>query len=731
MNFPATGKSSGYDFYAKERNVVVQNSHRETRLDAPDFPSPNLPGFSKDQFGQTSTKIDHLANLNSSFNYQAKSDQFEGLYYQERTRAASLSKELESMKALQKKQLTETDTVKKGYEEFIRRLEAEMSQLKRSEERLIQMTTTKRHLELELERVSRELKSVKTSDSDEVVQELRRVIDRLMEEKKQLRGSLEQHQAEISKLVVYVNTLREEGPNESDALRSQLSELQSRFSALSAEYTHLRNTPIIAPPNRELEALLRERVQQIHILEARISDLSHRLRSRSQEQIYCRFCYEKDNTIMGLHDHVRMLETRRPVVREVVSRSPSPSPRVLHSVQRVLQPTVQTIVQPPIQKIVRTAPEVRTQRISSSLAPYPVQTAQVFSTADLAYAPAPTQVVSRLTSVPTSTYLSQGVTQYAASSCRCISNHGHCCCCEYGGFYGPEYRSTVPRYIETRRASVGPVYPTASLDPALTPRSAVPEYTVLEPITRNIQMEPIRRFGTQSAREIRTIEVPRSITTVYNPKIVDQYTPLPSRAVPETQIVRNASPSALRNTRLLMPEPRVLDLARQSFSEAVRREETPSGLSYQAPASIQRIETMVSPRLAFQPNASDMGRPFDQFSQGSTNVSQASSQPSKQGYPSFGPAKEQFNAEQPKMTQGPQNAVAAGANPFSHESVASARSPSTAAIPPLPPVQVNTVEVMTSSSRHRVVDEYGAQPERQLLSSNRQHKVIDHFFSSA
>lgn len=66
--------------------------------------------------------------------------------------------------------------------------------------------------------------------------------------------------------------------------------------------------PIQAPANAQLENLLREKVKEIHILEARVGDLSAQLNSRKNEVIFCRMCQEKDAVISGLMKRVTSLE---------------------------------------------------------------------------------------------------------------------------------------------------------------------------------------------------------------------------------------------------------------------------------------------------------------------------------------------------------------------------------------------------------------------------------------
>ena len=444
MNFrgeAGDARSFGADHYARERNVVMASQSREASQDFPDSPSPAQPGFGQAYYGgKASSSSTAIATP------RGRGGDWERLYHQESARATSLASEVEALRTHQRRLAAESEAGKAGYEEFIRRLEAELAELRRSEEKLAAAAALKIRLEAELERVSAALREAQAGGEGSVVVELRRVVAQLSEEKKVLRAALASHQAELSQLMVVVTNLREKVPTEDPQLASKLAELQRRFDSLSVEYTKLRNAPVVAPADPRLEALLREKVGQIQILEGRVAELDARLRQKSAEPIFCRLCGEKDAALRTLSDRVRFLESRPPaVVREVVQTPPV--------IREVVQPT------PVIREVVQQAPMIREVREVVQQAPMireVVQPAMRISQS----VPRVLHHVSRPSPRPARVPIASATT-FATATCTCVARHGHCCCCfEYGG-------EPTQRMVVASEQVVAPVMKrSASLAPA-------------------------------------------------------------------------------------------------------------------------------------------------------------------------------------------------------------------------------------------------------------------------
>lgn len=270
------------------------------------------------------------------------------------------------MKVLSDRLRQEKDSMKVGYEELIERLKLENADLRKSEEKLLEMTRLKKSLEVELERVSAELQSFRNAGPDDIANELKRMVQQLQNEKSDLRRQLEQHKVQIAELVAQVTTIRETVPSADPNLLSELNALKFKYSQLEADYLQEKNRPVQLPDNPELRRLLEEKIATIQSLQNRIRFLDDELR---RKQI-CTACPEKDVRIDFLTRRVRELELRPtpvktvevlPPRREVITRSPE---RVYTTYTRLppvrmVAPPV-TIAAPPVEimSTVNVAPPV-------------------------------------------------------------------------------------------------------------------------------------------------------------------------------------------------------------------------------------------------------------------------------------------------------------------------------------------------------------------------------------
>lgn len=745
-NSVKSGRLSENDYYATERSASKPFSAKETGLDNPDSPSLAIPPFGREYYDSKKPSPGPMSEIiqkaGAVSTVRGQTDQFEAMYYQERSRAASLSKEVKSLRSQGKKQVVETETMKSGYEEFIRRLQAEMAQLKQSEEKLFQMNLLKAKLEADLKRLSSELSSYKGAESDEVVFELRKIIERLMEERRQLRSSLEVHQSELNQLTVTVNNLREEHPSENASLRSQVTALKTRFDSLNTEYIRLKNTPVVAPQNAQLEALLREKVNHIQILESKLTYLNNRLREKSQDTIYCRLCTEKDTTIRSLSERVRFLESRPTVIREVSNNFAPLPPRPSQFAQQAVTRVSQTIVQPPIQKIVRAPPIVVTrqnsQRMGSNMSPLPVQSTQRVSNMEYTQQVASRSVVSQFPPVITRLNQSPGVVEYKSYPCRCLASHGHCYCCnEYGGYTDQEVRPGHVRRTSVRRSFVGQPIRSASVEPSVVTRLA-PVYDTTADLFRGSPfVDTTQRTGYQYVREVRTAEPVRPNDAQAAPR-PPSYLPPNDLTLPGSRIQTPGPRSqSNRNMSFGTPELRLAanngQTASPSPTEYLSKETAPmsrfappANYFVKGPNGEGRYETDIdAPANPYQPGE----RPYSESNK--TNRTNIGPNPATQPSPAqlnSAPQQSAF-ADQNKENVLSYKPFATNMNnPFIHESYKGLdATPSVSPAGLMPPTQQNSIQGQPQARDGST--EYGANRDGLYTKKTRDNRLMDHVFN--
>lgn len=375
---------SGED-YKIIRGLVSQQPFREGRADRPGSPlSPSSfsPDFPKPS--QRNQRPDFESNFFPPENFgNSVKNNFERLYHDEKMKNQTIEEELRHLKGFAAKFSSDQAQIKSGYEDFIARLTRENEALRDTEEQLLQITRTKRALELELERASEELKRAKSnSENSEVVSELQLIIQRLKDEKNHLRSQLENHKSQLSDLVTNITMIRETNSGEVNSLKEQLGVLQNKYIDLEREYQREKNKPILMPDDSELRKLLQEKVNTIDSLQNRIKFLDTELVKAQNKP--CPQCPQKDGKITALHNHIRELENRPPNVQRIEVIESRPQRVVLPPQQVNFEVPVPVARAPPIVHQIVECPPVVT-RAAPIRTVHPSAYPPVLSQANLAH----------------------------------------------------------------------------------------------------------------------------------------------------------------------------------------------------------------------------------------------------------------------------------------------------------------------------------------------------------
>lgn len=291
--------------YLQERNILYNENFPELQTDNPDrglFRTPEAP----------------RGSLNSGWGRQ--DGQFERMYYQEANRNQSMEAELREIRQLAERIRLEKNSLKETYEDFIARLETENEGLRKSEQRLQGVIDAKRRLEAEVERLGAELRGMRDSGSDGVIAELREIVGRLEQEKRELRAQLEAHRVEVARLVTTVSTVRVQDDGQRAELQRQLDETRRMLHRVEADFADFR-LQVALQPNQCCS-----HIQTIEHLHSQIYDLHSQL--INERCRVCSFCPAKDATIAGLSDRLRVVHP----------------PKIIH---HVTQPSIVRVVTPP------------------------------------------------------------------------------------------------------------------------------------------------------------------------------------------------------------------------------------------------------------------------------------------------------------------------------------------------------------------------------------------------
>lgn len=317
---PASASGLPGEEYFLQRSIPQPRTQRSGAGDFPDGPNRPLRSFAElwpPSRGSTAT-----APRGSSVLYSA---------LRSSVHAQNLHTEVQDVRGINAQVLGDKEMLKHNYEEFIRRLQAENEELKRAEQRLMQVSSLKRGLEVELTQVASQLAVFQHGSDDPLVERLKRMVQELHAEKAELRRQLEQNKLQINELITNVTTVRHASDGEARALREQLSALQSSYNRVVEEYRLERGRPIQVPDSPDLKRLLEEKIIIIDQLQAKIRFLDDQLRIRGGP---CAVCPGKDAAIGQLQGRVRDLEQREqrrsvsylPARQEVVHTSTSVYP---------------------------------------------------------------------------------------------------------------------------------------------------------------------------------------------------------------------------------------------------------------------------------------------------------------------------------------------------------------------------------------------------------------------
>lgn len=534
--------------YLNERNIVYDGAFVDPDPDVPDRQTPSVPAFPVNkQPGMPVPAVVQPSPIQSIA--ASRGAEYERMYYQETTKSKSLEEELRGIRALADRIRSEKDALKSGYEEFIARLRAENEGLKKSELKLVELTESKRRLELELQRISTELNAARSDSSREaVIEELRIVITQLKAEKNQLRSQLESHKNQIAELVTNITTIRAPNDDEANALRGQLTALQSKYDQLYQDYTRQRNQPIQVPDNAELRRLLEEKMNTIDALQNKIRFLDDELlRARNKQ---CEVCPVKDVALANLTNKVRELESRPPIVQRIETVQAAPVQRI-----EVVQPRVEVVRAPSITTVERT-------------------------------------------------YVSPSVVTTQAAHCNCscsrmvrysVSNR-----CPYCGSDSVGARRVVgSTEYSTSPSIVRRVSPLPRLSSSITLTTPATTTYTSTPLTRTYTSTPLTTTTYETVPVVSTIAPVSTTTTYSSPAVTSTYSSVPYRTsyTTSTPATTYGLPSSTRvvssNTRVSVPTTPV-DIGRtvrysQTSVPAVVKRETTVSRGY-APESIVTLK---------------------------------------------------------------------------------------------------------------------------------------------
>lgn len=297
--------------YFLQRSVALPHAPRVGELGRSDAPGRAPPAFAELRGATRGPSLTAPSPLRNSSAVRASSAMRNSSAVHVSTRvsahAQNMHIEAQDMRGVATRAHAEKESLKFNYEEFIRRLQAENEELKRAEQRLLQVSALKRGLEIELTQVASQLAVYHNSGDDPLVERLKRMVNELHAEKAELRRQLEHNKMHINELVTQVTTVRHAGEGEAGALRTQLAALQTSYNRLVEDYRAERGRPIQVPDNAELRRLLEEKVSIIESLQARIRFMDDQLRLKSAP---CALCPAKDAALGHLQGRVRELELR-------------------------------------------------------------------------------------------------------------------------------------------------------------------------------------------------------------------------------------------------------------------------------------------------------------------------------------------------------------------------------------------------------------------------------------
>lgn len=215
--------------------------------------------------------------------------------------------------------LQSKEDIRRGYEAFIARLQAEIQETKRAHDKLLEATGSRTQLQEQLASLTAELEAYRSEHGGEAVKRLKGLVDRLSEEKLALQHEVESSQKRVLTLQTRLTRVYRETSASEAGSRENLDKLGAVYNKLLDSYNSLcaraENPAEVAKLRGELESKMRE----IELLLQRNKDLSTQVAKLIHQSKDCGSCKRKDETIKMLSE----FQTRKETPREIRPRSHS------------------------------------------------------------------------------------------------------------------------------------------------------------------------------------------------------------------------------------------------------------------------------------------------------------------------------------------------------------------------------------------------------------------------
>ena len=189
------------------------------------------------------------------------------------------------------------EDMRRGYEAFIARLQAEMLETKKAHEKLLEVTASKMNLQRELNALSAELATYRSAKGAEAIKRLQDVIERLSREKRSLQQDLDSHQHRIDRLTTKLTRITRDSAVVSSDAKSNLDKLGAVYNKLLDSYNEMRARSAAVAP--QLSAELHNKSSEVQELLVRNRQLAAQLAEKSLRGT-CRGCAVKEATISKL-----------------------------------------------------------------------------------------------------------------------------------------------------------------------------------------------------------------------------------------------------------------------------------------------------------------------------------------------------------------------------------------------------------------------------------------------
>lgn len=285
----STLKGFNKEDYYNQRHIARHTPIKETDYDIPDTEgqrvptAPSIPRTEREvtNFSETGISIHNNSELRSKRGVNVNND-FETLYYKAEADNKILRDDIESLKNTNLKLNKNKDDMKNNYEEFIEKMEAEITNLKQYEHEFNNMDIEKRNLEEEITKLKLEMSLINKKNSgiggDESYNEnLRERIRALNEEKLELINNLEIQNNRVKNLTTEINYFQNDTKEQNQEIQKENTLYKKRIDILEKELKKV-------PSNKEIKSnVLNNKINRIEFLENKIDQLA--IYSKTQKKM--------------------------------------------------------------------------------------------------------------------------------------------------------------------------------------------------------------------------------------------------------------------------------------------------------------------------------------------------------------------------------------------------------------------------------------------------------------